>query len=124
MIMPSAIRNVILRNGSFGCSHPIEMKYDIIAQPARPPTMAARPMRAPTIMPAPHRTVDRAAPRSTYQAATERGRRQVDRTQRRDLRASDAAGDAERHAAEEPRHRLPQQVGIGQRAQDVRDGEP
>ncbi len=58
MIMPSAIRNVILRNGSPGCSQPIETKYGIIAQPTSPPTSAAMPMRAPTIMPAPNVDAD------------------------------------------------------------------
>ena len=53
MIQPSAIRNMIFRGGSPACSQPIEMKYGLSRMPMTPPVTAARPMRAPTTMPAP-----------------------------------------------------------------------
>ena len=59
MIMPSAIRNVILRNGSPSWSQPIDTKYGTSAQPSSPPTIAGMPMRAPTTMPAPKVEVER-----------------------------------------------------------------
>ena len=54
MIVPSAIRNVILRKGSVGCSQPIDTKNGFSAWLSSPPTSAGMPMRAPTIMPAPN----------------------------------------------------------------------
>ncbi len=54
MIVPSAMRKVILRNGSPGCSQPIATKYGVSATLMRPPQMAGMPMRAPTTMPAPN----------------------------------------------------------------------
>src|SRR5437868_3450211 len=59
MMVPSAIRNMILRNGSPGASQPIEMKYGVSTTPSNPPTTAAMPMRAPVSMPAPTVEVDR-----------------------------------------------------------------
>ncbi|MDT4828172.1 hypothetical protein FQZ97_615400 [compost metagenome] len=61
MIMPSATRKVALRYGSPGASHPTDTNHGVSAQPARPPTSAAIPMRAPTIMPAPKVAADRSS---------------------------------------------------------------
>jgi hypothetical protein len=68
--MPSAIRNVILRNGSPSLSQPIDTKKGTSDQLTRPPVSAAMPMRAPTIMPAPNVDVERSiAPRNDVFAA-------------------------------------------------------
>ena len=84
MIVPSAIRNMILRGGSPASSQPIETKYGFSAQPSsrRPPP--ARPMRAPTTMPAPNVEVDSSIAPSSG-----------------DLRRGDAADQPGRDAAAE-----------------------
>ena len=70
MMVPSAIRNVILRNGSPGSSQPIETKNGCSAQLIRPPVTAGMPMRAPTTMPAPKVEADSSiAPRSGTRTA-------------------------------------------------------
>ena len=101
------MRKAILRNGSPGCSQPIETKYGMSAQKTRPEVMAGMPMRAPTSMPAPQR-------RSGELDGAEEG----------DLARRDAADDARRDAAAELADRLAQQHRVGERAQDVGHREP
>ena len=104
MIVPSAIRNMILRGGSPACSQPIETKYGFSRMPATPPVTAARPMRAPTTMPAPKVEVESSiVPRIAILAAAMPPTMPV--------------------ATPPPRsgHRAAQQHRVGQRAQDVGD---
>ena len=98
MIMPSAIRKVILRNGSPASSQPMDTKKGCSAQPTSPPSTAGR--RCARRPPCPRRRWRRTVERATADARGEPGQ---------------PAGGAAAQLA----HRALQQGGVGERAQDV-----